>query len=235
VGAHAFDAEVMAGGLAAVQTGRGGTAVVLHLTLGELGHATEAADDYRKQKRQEAKDAARALGGEAKFLDEPDGDLRSSRAVAESVAAVVRSVRPDTVVTHWRGSWHPDHVAAHQVTMRALLLAGLPGATGGGTADSHVPRRVLFAENWEDREGFEPTVYEDITEGFEPWQAALSSYEIGRPGRKGGFPYADYYTALARLHGCEYGVPYAQAFHPAPLATVRGLALAQTDWSGSVP
>jgi N-acetylglucosamine malate deacetylase 1 len=261
VGAHAFDAEVLAGGTAAARARQGGRVVLLHLTLGEGGHSSKSLDDYRKQKRAEAEEAARILGAEAVFGGETDTDLGSDRRVAEIVATQIRSVRPETVITHWRGSWHPDHVAAHHATMRGLLLAGLPsgsdgkadgGADGkadggaGGKADggvdgkadggadgdgprAHVASRVLFGENWEDSEGFRPEVYEDISQDFDTWQAALAAYEIGSPS-SAGFPYRDYYTALARLRGCIWGVRYAEAFHSAPVATMRGLALPSPVW-----
>lgn len=229
VGAHAFDAEVMAGGLAAARARQGCPVVLLHLTLGEGGHSSKSLDDYRAQKRSEAQAAARILGAEAAFAGEPDGDLGTGSRVVNAIARQIRSLRPATVVTHWRGSWHPDHVAAHEATMKGLLLAGLPSATGNGTSPSHVPSKLLFGENWEDSDGFRPEAYEDISEEFEAWQAALDAYEIGSQ-KSGGFPYRDYYAALARLRGCVWGVRYAEAFFPAPVATMRGLALASPVW-----
>lgn len=229
VGAHAFDAEVMAGGMAAARARQGCPVALLHLTLGEGGHSSKSLDEYRAQKRSEAQAAARILGAEAVFAGEPDGDLVAGSRVAKAIAEQIRSVRPTTVVTHWRGSWHPDHIAAHEATMKGLLLAGLPSVTGDRTQSPHVPSRLLFGENWEDSDGFRPEAYEDISEAFDTWQAALGAYEIGSQA-SGGFPYRDYYTALARMRGCVWGVQYAEAFFPAPAATMRGLALASPVW-----
>jgi N-acetylglucosamine malate deacetylase 1 len=223
IGAHAFDAEVMAGGLVAVRSHLGATTVVLHVSLGEAGHVGKTTSDYAAQKRDEALRAAAVLGAQAKFLDHPDTRVSYAPGLAKQIAQVVQEVRPQTVVTHWRGSWHPDHVATHHATIKGLILAGLAkGAEGRGP---YAPSELLFAENWEDGEDFRPQAYRDISEGFEPWQAALAEYEIGRPDGS-GFPYRDYYTALARLRGCLFGVRYAEAFLPAPVEVLAGLGMA---------
>ena len=145
---------------------------------------------------------------------------------------MVREVRPATVVTHWRGSWHPDHVATHYATLRGLLLAGLPIPTRdeapGTPHTAHTPREILYGENWEDGEGFRSDMYRDITAGFEAWQAALDEYEIGRVSNP-GFPYRDYYTSLARMRGCLCGVKYAETFLPAPPEVRTGLAIPSPD------
>ncbi|MFB9835200.1 PIG-L family deacetylase, partial [Actinoallomurus acaciae] len=54
VGAHAFDAEVIAGPLAAAVAGAGGRATLVHLSLGEQGHTRLAPAEYAEQKRAEA-------------------------------------------------------------------------------------------------------------------------------------------------------------------------------------
>jgi LmbE family N-acetylglucosaminyl deacetylase len=213
----------MAGGLAAVRCLLGAKTVLLHVSLGEAGHVDKTSSDYAAQKRDEALRAAAVLGAQARFLDHPDTRVADAEGLAEQIAQLVQEVRPATVVTHWRGSWHPDHVATHYATVKGLILAGLGKADGGH--GPHTPRELLFAENWEDGDDFRPQVYRDITEGFGPWQAALGEYEIGRPGGS-AFPYRDYYSALARLRGCLFGVTYAEAFLPAPVEVLAGLGIA---------
>jgi LmbE family N-acetylglucosaminyl deacetylase len=220
VGAHAFDAEAMAGGLAATWSARGRPVALLHVSLGEAGHTGKTVAAYAAQKRDEALRAARSLGAEARLLDQPDTEVAAATSLAAQVAQVVQELRPVTLVTHWRGSWHPDHVATHQAVLKALMLAGLGKASAEHAP--HTPQALLFAENWEDSEGFSPQVYCDITSGFERWQAALAEYEVGKSVPP-SFPYRDYYTALARMRGCLCGVRYAEAFLPASNETMTGL------------
>lgn len=220
VGAHAFDAEAMAGGLASSWSRAGHAVTLLHVSLGEAGHATKPVGAYAAQKREEAINAARSLGAEARFLDCPDTEVPEATGLAHQVAAVVQEVRPTVVVTHWRGSWHADHVATHDAVLRALVLAGLGRASAVHPA--HAPHGLMFAENWEDSEGFRPQEYWDITDGFEAWQSALDQYEIGKADPP-GFPYRDYYTALARVRGCLCAARYAEAFLPAAPEVIAGL------------
>ena len=63
---------------------------------------------------------------------------------ASRLASVLRDRRPDVVVTYEPGGGygHPDHVRAHDVTMRALELAGDARVELGSPA--HVPGAVLW-------------------------------------------------------------------------------------------
>ncbi len=205
--------------------------MIAHISLGERGHHSKSAQEYGQQKREEALRAAEILGAEARFFDQPDTDPDGVDRVGQELATVVRQVRPGTVVTHWRGSWHPDHVAAYQATVQALLLSGLKATTETGTA--HEPRTLLFGENWEDGEDFRPDTYMDVTDAYATWQDALAAYEIGRVPAP-GFPYRDYYSALARMRGCVIGAGYAEAFQAAPVEMMAGLGLGlQGRWRGS--
>ena len=62
IGAHAMDAEIMAGGLAAMQAAQGRRVVLLHLTRGERGHPTKPAAEFGRQLEAELAEAAAALG-----------------------------------------------------------------------------------------------------------------------------------------------------------------------------
>ncbi|RYE86885.1 MAG: LmbE-like protein, partial [Hyphomicrobiales bacterium] len=80
VGAHAFDAEVIAGPLACVAAARGAEVNFLHLTMGEQGHRCLSASLYAEQKRDEATAAADRLGAKWLSLDLPDAFLPGDEA-----------------------------------------------------------------------------------------------------------------------------------------------------------
>jgi N-acetylglucosamine malate deacetylase 1 len=208
VGAHAFDAEVIAGPMAYVAAERGAKVTFLHLTMGEQGHKNLSPELYAAQKREEAEKAARVLGVEWRSLGLPDGFLPDDDMTALAVCEIIRECRSDVVITHWHGSWHKDHRAASAVTKNAVFYAALPTLESAFATFS--PGLLLFGENWEDDEGFGPDYLVDVTAGFEPWREAVNNYELARG--LSSFPYVDYYSALYRMRGCLKGTTYAQAF-----------------------
>jgi LmbE family N-acetylglucosaminyl deacetylase len=208
VGAHAFDAEVIAGPMAYVAASKGCAVTFLHLTMGEQGHRCLSPKLYAAQKRQEAGRFAERLGIAWRTLDEPDTLLKNDDATALKLAVVIRELKPEVVVTHWRGSWHKDHATASELSKNAVFFAALPTVELGLPA--HNPQLLLFGENWEDDEEFKPTYLVDVTPGFEPWREASLQYELARG--LSSFPYMDYYSSLYRLRGCLRGTQYAQAF-----------------------
>lgn len=208
VGAHAFDAEVIAGPLAFVAAANGAAVTFLHLTMGEQGHRCLAPHLYAQQKHDEAGAAAEKLGISWRTLDLPDAFLPSDDATALAVCDVLRQLKPEVVITHWQGSWHKDHRAASELTKMAVFYAALP--TLERDHPPHAASLLLFGENWEDDEDFKPDHLVDVTDGFTPWLEAAEQYELARG--LSSFPYLDYYTSLYRLRGCIRGTRYAQAF-----------------------
>jgi N-acetylglucosamine malate deacetylase 1 len=215
VGAHAGDAEVMAGPVIAQHAADGGAATLLHLTPGERGHPSLAAAAYEGQKRQEAQAAAAVLGAAVRILDYRDGELPASQETKRAVAQVIVDQQPDIVVTHAAGSFHPDHEACHEIVTEAVFLAGLADLWPAGAP--HIVTGLYFAENWEDKRSFTPDLYVDSSRGHARWLQALRCYELFRGGLS-AFPYVRYYEALAVVRGAECGTPYAKAFAVPPEA-----------------
>jgi len=208
VGAHAFDAEVIAGPLAAAAVKRGATVTFLHLTMGEQGHPCLIPQHYCVQKEEEAGRAAARLGATSRSLGLRDAFLPSSDETALEMCDVIRELKPEIVITHWHGSWHKDHRAAAHLTQTGIFFAALPTIASDHAA--HTPQLLLFGENWEDDEGFRAEHLVDVSDGFEAWSEAVKEYELARG--LSSFPYVDYYSALYRLRGCLRGTRYAQAF-----------------------
>ena len=199
IGGHAADMEFSSGALIAKYTAGGAQAVLLHLTAGEAGHPRLSAEDYARQKIAEAHRAAGILGADARFLPYKDAELPRNDEVAYQIADVIREVRPDVLITHWRGSFHSDHVNTYYNTMRALFFAGLPAIKRAQPA--HHPSTILFPENWEDMDDFQPDLYVDIEPVYDRWIEAASQYELFS-GAVSGFRYRDYYEALTITRGC---------------------------------
>ena len=126
VGAHAGDAEIMAGALVAKYTQAGHEAVLVHLTPGEKGHRTMPPEEYAKQKIEEGHKAAEVLGAKAIFLPYKDAELPVNDEVKYRLADVIRAEKPTIMVTHWKGSIHKDHENTYYIVQDAIFYAALP-------------------------------------------------------------------------------------------------------------
>lgn len=221
IGAHAGDMELTAGPVLLKQRDLGDRIVLLHLTLGERGNPKLTPAAYGAQKRTEAAAAAEALGAEVLFGPWADAEIPNDETARQWVAAAIRRVRPALVITHWSESLHRDHANTHAIVKDAILLAALQGTAVEGEPWRGV-RGVWYAENWEDAQQFEPYLFVDVG-GFIPhWREAVSKYEFAR-GAISGFPYIEYYTALATVRGAEAYRKQAIAFEVDPWARRRVL------------
>jgi LmbE family N-acetylglucosaminyl deacetylase len=221
IGAHAGDAEITTGAILARHKRLGDRIVILHLTLGEGGNPKLSAEAYGAQKKREALAAAEALGAEALFGPWQDGRLPVNDESVRYVADVIRQVKPTHVLTHWRNSLHPDHEAAFRIVQQAVLQASLEDESSKHPRHRGL-RSLAYAENWEDKDGFQPYLYVDVGEDLPRWKAAVTAYEFIRGGIS-SFPYLEYYEALARVRGAEAGRRFAVALDVDPVGKKRVL------------
>lgn len=208
VGGHAADAEIMGGAAILKHVEAGWRAILVHATLGEKGHKALSPEEYAVLKREEAREAARRLGAEHVILPYRDGELPVSEEVQWHLADAIRRYRPTVLLTHWRGSLHRDHTNTYQNVLASLFFAGLK--TFQREYPSHSPRQVLFAENWEDVDGFIPDFYLDVTDVWDRYLDAIHAYSLFR-GEVASFPYEQWYRGASELRGAEAGCPRAVA------------------------
>lgn len=205
IGAHPLDAEILGGAVAAQLARRGGRGVLVHVTDGAGNYPALGVKGSRERVRHEAERAAELLGSDLCWLGFPSGDLRAGAPFRAALARLLQTWQPHAVITHWRGSWHERHRITHRLVLSAIATAG-------------IPTHVYFGENFEDLEGFHPTLYIDISDVCARWWQALESHGLYRESRsiaptdQATFPYSAYYRAAPRVRGLEIGLPLAQAF-----------------------
>lgn len=222
VGAHALDGEISAGALGARCVNEGGKVSLLHISYGEYGNPNKSIEEYAKQKKIEAKNAARILGFKVYFWGIPDTKIENNYKIQMHFANFIRKLRPNIIITHWKGSWHPDHVSTHFIVLRGIFLAGLKNSN----SNEYLPHKVneiFFSENWEDLDGFNSDITFDVTDTFKIWKKAINSYELIR-NKIAVFPYEDYYRSTMRRNGCLNGFKYAQSFMSLPVEAKIGLS-----------
>ncbi|CAH8772679.1 PIG-L deacetylase family protein [Paenibacillus dendritiformis] len=210
IGGHVGDMELTAGGVLASHSLKGDRIVTLALTAGERGvPAGRDMAEYREQKVNEAKAFAEMLGGEAIVFDTPDGELQDNEENRLKVCDVIRQVRPNIIITHFKNSMHKDHMTTHRIVNDARFFAGLPSFQR--ELPAFFASKLYYAENWEDAVDYKPYVYVDFSqEAYDLWVKAVSLHWFVTGSTS--FPYLEYYKHLARVRGIEARKEYAETF-----------------------
>ncbi|WP_152397523.1 PIG-L deacetylase family protein [Paenibacillus guangzhouensis] len=210
IGGHVGDAELTAGGVLASHALKGDRIVTLAMTAGERGvPAGRDMAEYRVQKVNEAKAFAEMLGGESIVFDIPDGELQDNDEMRFRVADVIREVRPNIIITHFKNSMHKDHKTTHRIVNDARFYAGL--ASFEREKPAFFASKLYYAENWEDAVDYKPYVYVDFSqEAYDLWVKAVSQHWFVTGSAS--FPYLEYYKHLARVRGIEARGTYAETF-----------------------
>jgi LmbE family N-acetylglucosaminyl deacetylase len=132
--AHPDDPEFFCGGTIARWVAEGREVIYCLLTRGDKGADEPGVDplELAEVREKEQRAAAEILGvKEVIFLENPDGSLVPDLKLRMDVVRVIRTIRPDIVVTCDPTNFfpsdryinHPDHRAAGQVTLDAVFPA----------------------------------------------------------------------------------------------------------------
>ena len=214
IAAHPGDGLFTMGAALAQQISRGGTGILLSLSLGEKGAPKDiAVQRYGEMQRTATEKATRLLGAEAIFLTYPDAEIPFNEESTLAVSDVIREHKPDVIVTHWSGSWHKDHQNCHLIVRDAVFYAALE--TLVRSRPVHSVSKVFYADNWEDASNFVPDTYLDIEAIYEKWIQACDFYPMWQ-GQTGFFRYNDYYSSLSIMRGCLSGFKHAVALMSDP-------------------
>jgi LmbE family N-acetylglucosaminyl deacetylase len=221
IAAHPGDALFTMGATVAQHIQGGGRGVFVSLSLGEKGAPKNIpVKQYGAMQRAATEKAARMLGAEAILLTYPDAEIPMDDRTALAVCDVIREHRPEIVLTHWKGSWHKDHVNSYLLVQDAIFYAALVSLERKSPA--HSVSKIYYADNWEDATDFHPDTYLDISLVFEKWLEACDLFPMWR-GQTGFFRYNDYYSSLAVMRGCLSGFRHAVALMSDPNLRVSRL------------
>jgi LmbE family N-acetylglucosaminyl deacetylase len=125
--AHPDDAEFGASGTVARWTNEGREVVYVICTNGDKGSGdrTLTSEQISAMRKKEQRAAADTLGvREVVFLGYPDQGLEDTPAMRKQIVRLIRTYRPQTLVTsdpYRRYLWHRDHRIAGQVAMDAVF------------------------------------------------------------------------------------------------------------------
>ena len=217
IAAHPDDVELTCGGTLLKMAQRGYKTGILDLTAGEMG--------TRGTPQTRAKEAARA----AKILavkwrgtlGVPDSDVQPSRQHKLRLAAMIRQLRPKTVILPYWEARHPDHYHASTLGYESCFLAGLKQLSIEG--DAFRPFKILYSISYADAR---PTFVVDITAQYEQRRKAIRAFASQFRPQKGQsrktYNQEQVFLAidrleeqmnqLARHYGEQIGVKYGEPF-----------------------
>jgi N-acetylglucosamine malate deacetylase 1 len=217
IAAHPDDVELTCGGTMLKMAARGYKTGILDLTAGEMG--TRGTPETRAK---EAARAAKILGVKWRgTLGVPDSDVQPSRQHKLRLAAMIRQLRPKTVIVPYWEARHPDHYHASALGYEGCFLAGLKQLPIEG--EPFRPFKILYSTAFAN---VRPTFVVDITTHYEKRRKAILSYQSQFRAQKDESAKAhrkvkvflaidrleDQMNLLARQYGELIGVKYGEPF-----------------------
>jgi len=139
IAAHPDDVELTCGGTLLKMAQLGYKTGILDLTAGEMG--TRGSPKIRAKEAVKAAQLLRVSWRDT--LGVPDSDVHASRKYKLRLAAVIRQLRPKTVILPYWEARHPDHYHASALGYEGCFLAGLKQLPLGGEA--YRPFKLLYS------------------------------------------------------------------------------------------
>jgi N-acetylglucosamine malate deacetylase 1 len=173
IGAHPDDADIKAGGTAAKWCALGHVVRLVSLTNGRAGHQSMHGPELARRRRAEAEAAAATIGATYEVLDHPDGELDDRLEYREEVIGLIRSFRPDLIITHRSNDYHPDHRFAGLLVQDASYLLTVPAIVPDVPHLPACPVILYFSDAFTKPCRFEPHVVVDIDGEFDRVVAML--------------------------------------------------------------
>jgi LmbE family N-acetylglucosaminyl deacetylase len=177
IGAHPDDGDIKAGGTAARWCDAGHVVRFVSLTDGRAGHHATPGPELARRRRGEAQAAAAVIGATYEVLDHADGELDDRMDHRREVIRLIRSYRPDLILTHRSNDYHPDHRFTSLLVQDASYLLTVPAICPEVPHLAACPVILHFSDAFTRPCRFEPHVVVDIDSVFDRLVAMLHRHE----------------------------------------------------------
>lgn len=212
IAAHRDDVELTCAGTLVKAQRAGYRTGIVDLTAGETATLGDA-----ETRAREAEQAAKAMGvAERVNAGMPDAGIFNTQESRRTVVALIRQMRPRTVILPFPAGRHPDHRIASELCRDACYLAGLARYDASG--EPHRPDKVLYAQAYRE-DPVKPTFVVDVSAEFDTKMKAIHCYGSQFDGAQAAgelFPTGQDLYELIRVQNahygslirCEYGEPF---------------------------
>jgi 4-oxalomesaconate hydratase len=182
VSAHSADFVWRAGGAIALYAERGWEITVVCFSFGERGESAKlwrqpgmTIDEVKKQRREEALQAAEILGARVLFYDIGDYPMRVPDNILFKLADLYRELRPKFILTHSRKDpYNFDHPLVAHIAQEARIVAQAHGHHPS-TPVLEAPPVFLFEPHQPEQCEWKPQVLLDISSVWEKKYAAFKT------------------------------------------------------------
>jgi bacillithiol biosynthesis deacetylase BshB1 len=201
IAAHQDDVELTCAGTLIKAQRAGYRTAVVDLTAGETGTRGDAGT-----RAQEAARAAEVMGLARRVNAElPDAGIFNTHESRQTVVALIRQMRPRTVIVPFPAGRHPDHRIASELCRDACYLAGLAKYDAPG--EPHRPDKLLYAQAYRE-DPVKPTFVVDVSTEFDTKMEAIHCYSSQFDGATAAgelFPTGQNLYELIRVQNAHYG------------------------------
>jgi LmbE family N-acetylglucosaminyl deacetylase len=226
--AHPDDAEIVAGGTLAHLRERGHRVTIVTMTAGDCGTAEYGPDEIARIRQAEAASAAARIGAEYLCGGFRDMSIFNEDTARRRVTELLRSIRPDVVITASPVDYHCDHEATSVLVRDACFSAPVPNYQSGTAAPLPSIPHLYFADPDEgfDRDGNEikPHFVIDVGERIAVKREMLARHASQRAWLQKHHGMDDYIETMeswTKARGALAGLGYGEGFrqylgHPYP-------------------
>jgi LmbE family N-acetylglucosaminyl deacetylase len=214
IGCHPDDLEIGCGGTLALYAKNGHDVYMCNVANGDKGHAVIMPDELREIRNLEAKAAGAVLGAKKVFnvnVTDLFVDSHDENQVRDLVE-IIRSVRPDIIITHSPDDYMRDHVETSKLVFNASFSASIPHYETNTKSNPLIA--PLYYMDTLAGVGFLPEEYTDITDTLEIKLKALEEHESQLKWLKDhdGIDFVDFVRTVSKFRGLQSGVKYAEGF-----------------------
>jgi LmbE family N-acetylglucosaminyl deacetylase len=167
IGAHPDDADYAGGGTASLYRAAGHVVKMISLTDGRAGHHLTPGPELVKRRRAEAAASGAIIGATYETFDNPDGGLLPTLEVRYQVIRLIRSFKPDLVLTHRPNDYHPDHRYTSQVVQDAAYMVTVPSVVPDAPHLQRDPVIAYLPDNFQKPYPLTPAVAIDVGSVFD--------------------------------------------------------------------
>jgi LmbE family N-acetylglucosaminyl deacetylase len=213
IGSHPDDVEIACGGTLILYARAGHKVSMCNIANGNLGHAVIMPDELREIRKKESEAAAKVIGADHYLIDLGDGHVEAgNKEGRERLIEVIRTTKPDVILTHNSDDYMRDHIQASALAYDASFLATIPHLITKSDYTTVLPP-IFYMETLAGI-GFLPTEYVDISDVMEQKLEAIACHEsqIKWMLDHDRIDFLDFVRTVNKFRGLQCSVPYAEGF-----------------------